>query len=408
MTRRVVITGVGLTSPIGNDLASVSAALREGRHGIRAMPEWSGIQALATRVGAPVDDLDLSSFPRKKIRTMGRVSLLSTYATDQAVEDAGLDPEALASGRTGLCHGSTQGSTADLETFARTLFESSSLEGIPGSLYLKFMSHTCAANLAQYYGITGRVIPTVAACASASQAIGLGFETIRHGLQDVMVCGGAEEMHVMHAAAFDLVFAASSGFNDRPEATPRPYDRDRDGLVIGEGAGTLVLEEYDRARARKAPIYAEVLGFGLSCDGTHITAPSKEGMATALRLALADARIGPSDLDYINAHGTATEAGDIAESLATQDVVGSGVAFSSTKSYTGHTLGACGAIEVIFCLAMMRDAFVAANRNLNEVDERCGRLDYVRGTARELRPRLIMTNNFAFGGINTSLVLKRV
>jgi 3-oxoacyl-[acyl-carrier-protein] synthase II len=404
--RRVVITGIGLASPIGNDLASVSRALQSGTHGVRAMPEWEGIAGLSARVAAPVD-VDLSGLPRKRVRAMGRVALLSTYATARAIEDAGLAPESLSSDRTGLCYGSTQGSTADLEIFCRSMFEKHGIEGATGTSYLKFMSHTCAANLAQYFAITGRVVPTVAACASASQGIGLGYEMVAAGIQDVMLCGGAEELHSLHAAVFDLVYAASNGFNESPSLTPRPFDERRDGLVIGEGAGTVVLEELEAAKRRGAHIHAEVVGFGMSCDGTHVTAPSSVGMSKALRLSLESARLNADQIDYVNAHGTGTELGDIAESLATEDVFGSRIPFGSTKSYTGHTLGACGAIEAAFCVAMMRDGFLAPNRNLDRVDPRCGKVDYLMGDPRRVQTDVVMSNNFAFGGINTSLILRR-
>jgi 3-oxoacyl-[acyl-carrier-protein] synthase II len=369
------------------------------------MAEWTEVRALSAILGAPAD-VDLSRYGRKVRRTMGRVALLALHATDQALAVSGL-PEALrTSRRTGLFHGSTQGSTAELEAFCGTIFATRSLEGLSGSAYLKFMSHTTAANLAQHFGITGPVVPTNVACASSSQAIGLGFEAIRAGRVDVALCGGAEELHHMHSAAFDLLYAASTHYADAPERTPRPFDAERDGLVVGEGAGTLVLEERDHALARRAPILAELLGFGNTCDGTHVTAPSEEGMASAMVAALEDAGLAARQIDYVNAHGTATELGDIAESRAMAAVLGPEVPVSSTKGFTGHTLGACGAIEAAFCLAMMEDGFVAPNRNLDALDPRCAQLDYVR-EVRPLPPRIVMTNNFAFGGINTSLILRR-
>ncbi len=408
MSRRVVITGVGLASPIGNSLDAVSLSLREGRHGICTQDSWDQYGNLATRLAAPVSDLDFSTYPRKKIRTMGRVALLSAYASDRAVEEAGLTAEELGSGDVGLAYGSTHGSSSELEDFCRKLFVNNSLKGLLSSSYLKFMSHTCAANLAMYYGIQGRIITTCAACVSASQAIGYGYEAVKHGFQDVMICGGAEELHFMHAGVFDILYATSTRYNTRPELAPRPFDSQRDGLVVGEGAGTVVLESYDRARARGAHIHAEVIGFGTNCDGSHVTNPSAIGMAGAMRRALKDAGTAADNIDYVNAHGTATELGDIAESIATLESVGGEVPVSSTKSNTGHTLGACGAIEVAFCLAMMRDKFLAPTRNLETVDERCAPLNYLRGDVRDARPRTVMNNNFAFGGINTSLILRSV
>ncbi len=403
---RVVITGVGLASPIGNSLAAASASLREGRHGITAQEKWNAIGNLATRLAAPASPIDFTGYPRKKIRTMGRVALLSAYASDQAVADAGLSHDELGSGTVGLAYGSTHGSSSELEEFTRSLFRENSLKGLPSTSYLKFMSHTCAANLAMYYGITGRIITTCAACVSSSQAIGYGYEAIKFGIQEAMICGGAEELHFTHAGVFDIMYATSSKFNDRPDLSPRPFDTRRDGLVIGEGAGTVVLERLERARARGAKIYAEVIGYGTNCDGRHMTNPSAEGMAGAMKLCLKDAGTAIDTIDYVNAHGTGTELGDIAETTATHQLLGGKVPFSSTKGATGHTLGACGSIEVALCLAMMRDGFLPPTRNLDEVDPRCAPLDYVRGACREARPRTIMTNNFAFGGINTSLLLR--
>jgi 3-oxoacyl-[acyl-carrier-protein] synthase II len=405
---RVVITGVGLTTPLGTGLEVVADALTTGKSGVVTHPEWSSCDGLVTRLGADVPDLPPDRIPRKLARTMGRVSILATAATEDALKDAGLTEAEVTSGKVGLAYGSTHGSTSAMESFCRPLYKSGGLMGLTASSYLKFMSHTCAANLAQHFSLRGRVIPTCSACTSASQAIGAGYEAVRYGLEDVMVVGGAEEMHVMHAAVFDLMYATSTRKNDRPTESPRPFDADRDGLVVGEGAGTLVLESLERAHARGAKIYAEVLGFGTNCDGTHVTSPSAEGMRGAIDRALADARLSPDAIDYVNAHGTATELGDLAETAATHAVFGPRVPISSTKGATGHTLGACGAIEAIFSLLMMRDGFMAPTRNLEKVDPRCAPLDYVMGAPREARLTTVMTNNFAFGGINTSIILRRV
>ena len=407
MSRRVVISGLGLASPIGHDLADVTRALTGSRHGVVTMPQWAQYTGLATRLAAPVTGVALD-YPHKMARSMGRVGLLSLFATDRAIADSGLLPEHLRSGRLGLSYGSTHGSSTELESFCRKMLVGNSISGIAGSSYLRFMSHTCAANLAHCYGIRGRVVPSVAACASASQGIGYGYEVIRAGTQDLMLCGGAEEMHFVHAAVFDIMFATSTRYNERPGESPRPFDRARDGLVVGEGAGTLVLEEQEHARRRGARVYGEIVGYGTNCDGTHVTSPSYEGMAAAMRLALDDAQVAPEAIDYINAHGTGTEAGDIAESVATAMTFGARVPFSSTKGHTGHTLGACGAIEAVFLLAMMRERFVPETRNLTEVDPRCGQLDYVTGAPRPCDVKLAMTNNFAFGGINTSLIVRRL
>ncbi|MCA9700950.1 MAG: beta-ketoacyl-ACP synthase [Myxococcales bacterium] len=403
-----MITGMGLCSPIGNDLETVTAALQSGTGGIVAVPEWPQRYQMGTGVAGLVSGVEFRDYPRRRVRTMGRVALLAAYAGERAIADAGLEREQLSDGRIGLAYGSTHGSSAETEAYCREVFKADNLEGISGSSFLKFMSHTCAANLAEFFAIRGRVQPTCSACTSGSQAIGAGYEAVAHGLADLMIVGGAEEAHFIPAGVFDVMFAASGKYNDRPSATPRPFDAARDGVVIGEGAGTLVLEEYERARARGARIHGELLGYATNCDGIHLTNPSWEGMAACMQLGLESARVEAGDVDYVNAHGTATELGDIAESKAMAAVLGSAVPVSTQKSYTGHTLGACGALEAIFSLLMLRDDFIAANRNLDELDPRCAKLDYVRGDARTARLNLILSNNFAFGGINTSLVFRRV
>ena len=222
-----------------------------------------------------------------------------------------------------------------------------------------------------------------------------------------MLAGGAEELHYITAGVFDAMGATSSGYNDRPQDSPRPFDSARDGLVLGEGAGTLVLEGWDHARARGAPILAELVGFGTNCDGVHVTAPSARGMQDAMCRALADARVSAGDVDYVSAHATATVVGDACESEATFAVFGDRAPVSSFKGHIGHTLGACGAIEAALCVGLLGAGFVPPTRNLARVGDDCAPLDYVVGAPRDARVDVALTNNFAFGGINTSLVLRR-
>jgi 3-oxoacyl-[acyl-carrier-protein] synthase II len=406
MRRRVVVTGMGIVSPIGNHPAAVLEALRAGRTGIVRKAEWDAFSGLHTRLAGEVRDLALA-YPRKVTRTMGRVALLALAATEQALGHAGLQRGDLGGGEVGVAHGSTHGSSAAMKRALRRAFLENTFEGIESSAYFKFMSHTTAANLAVHFGVRGRVLPTCSACTSGSQAIGQGYEAIKHGLQEVMLCGGAEELHETHAATFDLMYATSTKYNDRPELSPRPYDVVRDGMVVGEGAATLVLESYEHAAARGAPMIAEVVGYGTNCDGVHASAPSVEGMAGVLELALADAQLDPARIDWVNGHGTATELGDIAETIATSRVLGERVPISSTKGAMGHTLGACGAIEAVVCILALLEGFVPGTRNLEEVDRRCGALDYVRAP-RAAAMKTVMNNNFAFGGINTSLVFSSI
>jgi 3-oxoacyl-[acyl-carrier-protein] synthase II len=334
---------------------------------------------------------------------MGRVSLLAVRATEMALEQAGLlGNSVIASGATGIAYGSSSGSVDPVRAFGKML-DQHSMADLNATTYIQMMPHTTAVNAALHFGLKGRVIPTSSACTSGSQAIGYAYEAIRFGKQTVMLAGGAEELSAASAAVFDLLFATSTK-NDTPNRTPRPFDRDRDGLVVGEGAATLVLEEYEHARARGATIFAEIVGFGTNSDGAHITQPEAETMATAMRLALEDAELTASAIGYVSAHGTATDRGDLAESLATHGVLGNAVPISSMKSYLGHTLGACGAIEAWWAIEMMRRQWFAPTLNLDTPDPTCAPLAHIASSGLTLDTRHVMSNNFAFGGINTSLI----
>jgi 3-oxoacyl-[acyl-carrier-protein] synthase II len=338
---------------------------------------------------------------------MGRVALLSTFAAQAATADAGLDKKLIQGQETGIAIGSTTGSAAVFEKLFTDFYRTEGFREMEGTMFPKVMSHTAAANAASTLGITGPVLAPCSACASATQAIGAGFESICSGQQRVMLCGGAEDLHPATVGVFDVLGAASRGYNDRPSATPRPFDRDRDGLVISEGAAVVVLEEYEHARSRGAQAYGEVLGYATGCDAHHMTQPSAEGMLRCMRRAMDNAGRDIKEVDYINAHATGTRVGDAAEAEAIRELAGDAVPVSGTKGYTGHTLGACGAMEVIFCLMMMREGFLAATLNLENVDAECRGLAHVQERI-SCRPKLILTSNFAFGGINASLVMGKV
>ncbi|MCE3251183.1 MAG: beta-ketoacyl-ACP synthase [Cellvibrio sp.] len=405
--KRVVVTGMAGISPIGSTWEQIKASLREGKTGIRSMPEWDKFSDFNTRLAAPVMDFEKPAhFNRKLTRSMGRVALMATAVTEQALADAGLlGDECIQDGRMGVSYGSSAGSPDAIADFGYMLLQNDA-SSINANSYLKMMSHTTAANIGVFFQLKGRVIPTSSACTSGSQGIGYAYEAIKYGKQKLMVAGGAEELCPTEAAVFDTLFATSTR-NHAPHTSPRPFDRDRDGLVIGEGAGTLILEELEHAQARGARIYAELVGFGTNSDGAHVTQPQAETMRIAMQMALQDAGLEPTAVGYISAHGTATERGDIAESHATYNLFGSGTPISAFKSFTGHTLGACGALEAWTSIKMMHEGWFHGTANLENPDPGCAPLDYITGAGRELDTNIIMSNNFAFGGINTSLIFKR-
>jgi len=407
VNRRVVVTGMAGISPIGNDWPAVRARLKSYRNAITRMEEWAAYDGLNTQLGAPAAKFALSErYTTKATRSMGRVALMATRASELALVDAGLiDDPLLKSGNLGIAYGSSAGTPKAICDFGKMLDEKST-KGINATTYIKMMGHTAPVNLGVFLGITGRIITTSSACTSGSQGVGYAYETIRAGHQVAMIAGGAEELCVTEAAVFDTLFATSVR-NDAAETTPRPFDAERDGLVLGEGAGTLILEELQHARARGATVHAEIVGFGTNSDGAHVTHPSATTMQIAMELALADAQLPPSAIGYLNAHGTGTQHGDVAESQATRSIFRDGVPISSLKSYMGHTLGACGALEAWMSIEMMRADWFAPTINLSQVDPECAELDYIVREGRELQCEYVMSNNFAFGGINTSLIFRR-
>jgi len=405
--KRVVVTGAGAISAIGNDWPTARRHLASGRNAVVRMPAWSEIGGLNTQLAAPVPPFTLPPhYTRKRTRTMGRVSLMSVLATEAALADAGLTGHPLVTGgQMGIAYGSSTGTPSAAQDFARMMSDRST-EGVNATTYIRMMPHTAAVNIGVFFGIKGRILTTSSACTSGSHGIGYAYETISMGRQVAMLAGGAEELDATEAAVFDTLFATSTR-NDSPEATPRPFDAGRDGLVLGEGACTLVLEELEHARQRGAPILAEIVGYGTNSDGVHVTQAHSGTMALAMRMALDDAGLVPGQIGYVNAHGTATEQGDIAESHATHAIFGSQMPISSLKSYLGHTLGACGALEAWMTIEMMRDGWFAPTINLENPDPRCAPLDYIMGDGRHIDTGFVMSNNFAFGGINTSLVFRR-
>ncbi|MCB9759978.1 MAG: beta-ketoacyl-[acyl-carrier-protein] synthase family protein [Alphaproteobacteria bacterium] len=402
--RSVVVTGMGLRSPLGDSPEQLFDALMEDRSGVRAFPEWGEVDELLCLVGAPVPQFDVRELPRKYRRSMGRVAMFAVTSAVDAVRMAGLSQELLSSGRVGVVTGSTVGSNKADEDFWRSYVVDNTARGLKSTLFFQVMAHTCATNIAMYLGVTGEALSTNAACASSTQALGTALDRIRSGRADVILAGGADELHVAATMTFDAMGGGSRGFNDRPHETPRPFDAARDGIVVGEGGGILVLEERGHAEARGATILAEVLGYGGTSDAMNMASPAPEGMKAAVMLALADAGLSPEDIDYVNAHATGTPVGDAAEADALHQVFGEDTPVSSIKGHLGHMLGACGAVEAITCIEAMRRGVVPHTRNLTEPDV----VPLLLPAAPLARPlRRVISTNFAFGGVNTALVLGR-
>ncbi len=400
---RVVITGIGLLSPIGNTPQEAAEGLKNGRSGIKRMDDWKQVKGLNSFVGGEVAEFDPKRIPRQARRTMGKLSVMAAIAAEDAAKDAALAPDYLRSGRAGISMGSTTGSPKCMNDFFSEFTVKGGVEEQMGTSFMKVMGHTTAANAAVHLGVTGCVYSPTSACASSAQAIGLGYDLIRHGRQEAMLCGGAEELHVTTACTFDIVRAASRAYNASPTRTPRPFDSARDGLAVSEGAAVMVLEDRERALARNAPVYAEVLGYNTCCDGEHIAMPSREGMLRCMKDAVLSAGLEPKDIDYINAHATGTQIGDAAESWAIKELFGASVPVSSSKGHVGHTIGACGCLEAIFCLLMMKEGFLAPTLNLENVGEDCAGVNHLQKPA-AIQARRILSNSFAFGGINASLI----
>jgi 3-oxoacyl-[acyl-carrier-protein] synthase II len=400
--RRVVVTGAGNLTALGQDWPTFKAALVANQSAVQTMDAWRSVAGLQCYLGAPVEFKMPSHYTRKQLRSMGRVAQLGVRATELAIEDAGLtNHDVLRQGMCGVAYGSATGSPDALLEFVSTL-EQADARSLKATSYLRGMSHTAAVNIGVHFGVTGRVLTTSSACTASSQAIGFAFETIANGQQEVMLAGGADELTVAHSAVFDALLATSRD-NQPPIHTPRPFDRTRDGLVLGEGASTLVLESLQHARTRNARILGEVVGFATNSDGTHITQPNTDTQAKCIALALHNAGLAPKDIDYVNAHGTATDTGDISEARATHQILGH-VPVSSLKGHLGHTLGACGGIEAWASLMMLREGWFAPTLNLTEVDPDCAAVDHLYREPRPINATYVMSNNFAFGGINTSLI----
>lgn len=401
---QVVLTGMGLVTGLGNDVDTVFRAVLEGKTAVRTMEDWRKYNGLFSHVAAPAEPFDEKILPRSVRRTMSRMSEMASVASLAALRDADLTAPALNAERTAMIYGSTTGSPVVLEAFFNRLAERGGPEGQLGTTFFKVMNHSVASNVAMALGFGGPSLGTASACTTSSQAIALGWELLQSGLYDVVLAGGTDELHYTTAAVFDIVGAASRGYNDRPERTPRPFDRDRDGLAVAEGAAVVVMETQAHAKARGVRVHGRLAGAAYRCDGVHMSHPQTGAMAETMRMALGRAGVEPSAIGYVNAHATATPVGDVEEAKATAEVFGERARVSSLKGHFGHSLAACGALEVAMCVEMLRRQVLLPTRNLENPDPECAVVDLLR----ENHPASFsaaISNNFAFGGMSTSLVI---
>ena len=406
LLKRVVITGMGVISPFGRGIESLMAALRAGRSGVVQVPELAEIIGMRTRVAALATGVDPMEIPRKFRRSMSNMSIYATLACQDAVAMAGITAAQLGSGRLGVSIGSTTGSPQTMQEFFRDFGVDNSLERMKSTLFFHIMNHSCASNVAQALGVTGRILAPAAACSTSCHAVGYAAEMIGIGKQDFMLCGGADEFHPLTSATFDIMNAASTAFNTAPTRTPRPFDRDRDGIVCGEGSGILLLESLDSAVGRGACILAEITGFATNSDPGSIANPDAASIGECMRQALDDAQVMPEQIDYVNAHATATVQGDIAECEAISCVFGRSTPTSSLKGHLGHAMAASGTLELAACIEMLRQGVLIPTLNLENIDPLCADIEHVQGiTSRPLE--MVVKNNFALGGVNSSIILRR-
>jgi len=404
--RRVVITGIGIVSSIGNDAETVCASLKQGRSGISFAPEYAEHGFRCQVHGRP--DIDIAAHvDKRQLRFMGDGAAFNYIAMEQAIADSGLEAGDVSNERTGLIMGSGGPSTHNLFEAHRIVIEKGSPKRMGPFMVTRGMSSTNSACLATPFRIKGVNYSITSACSTSAHCIGNGVELIQFGKQDIVFAGGGEELDWTLSCLFDAMGAMSSKYNDAPETASRAYDANRDGFVIAGGGGVVVLEELEHALARGAKIYAEVTGYGATSDGYDMVAPSGEGAQRCMKLALST--IGNRPVGYINAHGTSTPAGDVTEVEAVRRVFGDGAIpkISSTKSLTGHSLGGAGVQEAIYCLLMLQDDFITASANVFDLDPalRPGEIATTRIDAAGLDT--VLTNSFGFGGTNATLALSR-
>ena len=410
MERRVVITACSAITPIGHGKEQITENLLKSISGIKPLREDELISRfIHSRVYGTVNYPINYEFKRQHRKTMGPVAYYACQVAKEVLEQTGLPEDFITSGKMGVAFGSIHGSPTVQRDIYRIFFEAaekSAYQSIGAVDYLKSMVHTTAVNITKMFGITGRVIASGTACTTSSQSIGYGYEAVKYGLQEAMLCGGADEYDTITVAVFDNLLACSTAFNDEPHRTPRPFDKLRDGLVVGEGAGAVMLEEYEFAKKRGANILAEVIGFACNNNGGDMILPNLHGITETLRLGVENAKINSRDIDLVSAHATATKMGDIVEAQAIGAIFGSHPYVTGLKSYIGHTMAACGAIETIMTLYMMQEGFIAPTLNLEEIDERCAMVKHVQKILQH-PVKTAAIQNFAFGGVNTILLIRK-
>ncbi len=408
MNRRVVITASSAITPIGYGKEDIIDHLRRGISGVRPLDDDGLLSRhIHSHVFGTVDYTIDYGFKRQDRKTMGPVAYYACQVAKDVLERSGLSREFITSGRLGVAFGSTHGSPTVQRNIYKTFFSDleNSFSSIGAVDYLRSMVHTTAVNITRMFGITGRIISSSTACTTSSQSIGYGYETVKYGMQDAMLCGGADEYDTTTIAVFDNLLACSVKYNDAPHRTPRPFDADRDGLVVGEGGGAVLLEEYTAAKKRGATILGEIIGFSCNNNGGDLILPNLDGIRTTLQLALENAEIDAASVDFISAHATATKMGDVIEAQAIDAVYGGRPYVTGLKSYMGHTMGTCGVIELILTLYMMEQNFLAPTLNLEKVDERCRMLRHT-PEVMDSKTAIAAIQNFAFGGVNTCLLVK--
>ncbi|MEZ4814361.1 MAG: beta-ketoacyl-[acyl-carrier-protein] synthase family protein [Bdellovibrionota bacterium] len=404
--KRVFLSGAGMVTSLGTSLEETWQGLLEGKSGVRYMEDWKSLKGLSSHLGAPAPDVDIRSIPRTVRRTMSRMSQLMVHSTLDALAKANLDLKTIDPTRVAIIMGSTTGSPQTYKEYFFKAYEVGGPEGQLGTSFFKVMNHSVASNVASALDFCGPVLAPSSACSTSSQAMVMGWEYIKSGLYDIVIAGGADELHHTSCEVFDIVFAASKKYNDTPQMSPRPFDKDRDGLVVSEGAGVVVMESADSMRARGVAALGEVLGGAFGCSGAHMSKSDTEAMMGIIRQSISRAASENEKPRYVNAHATGTFQGDQAEVEAIHGVLGSETYVSSLKGHLGHSLAPCGAIEAALSCKMMNEGLILPTRNLVEVSPECDLVQHVKEPLPVVFSTAVSTN-FAFGGFNTSLFLGR-